>query len=76
MITQLLNIVENFRAHLVYRRKVLDTIKELNRLSNRELNDIGLSRGDIRYIAYSEPRPDRKPVNDMSAVNSNIRGWV
>jgi uncharacterized protein YjiS (DUF1127 family) len=29
-----------------------DTIKHLNRLSNRELNDIGLTRGDIDNLVW------------------------
>ena len=29
-----------------------ETIKELNRLSDRELNDMGLSRGNIYSVAY------------------------
>ena len=27
------------------------TVKELSKLSDAELNDIGISRGDIRYLA-------------------------
>ena len=30
-----------------------NTIKELSRLSDHDLSDIGISRGDIRYIAQS-----------------------
>jgi len=30
------------------------TIKELNALSNRELQDIGISRGEIHSIAYGK----------------------
>lgn len=36
-------------------RKYRETVKELGRLSDRELSDIGLSRGDIPFVA----RPQR-----------------
>lgn len=32
-----------------------NTRKALNKLSNRELDDIGLSRGDIEVVAMSGP---------------------
>ena len=38
------------------------TIKELSRLSDKELRDIGLGRGDIWYVAHNQ--------------NENLRGWV
>jgi uncharacterized protein YjiS (DUF1127 family) len=34
--------------------KAKQTIAELNALSNRELNDIGITRGDIHNIAYGK----------------------
>lgn len=39
-----------------YRRKRLarQTYIELNRLSDRELADIGISRNEIYYIAYND----------------------
>ncbi|RCS24110.1 DUF1127 domain-containing protein [Phyllobacterium salinisoli] len=32
-------------------RRFRDTVGELNRLSNRELSDLGISRADIPYVA-------------------------
>jgi uncharacterized protein YjiS (DUF1127 family) len=49
------------------RRLANETIKQLSALSNRELNDMGLSRCDIRYVAEEH-------YDDM--VNKNLRGWV
>ena len=49
------------------RRLANQTIKELSVLSDRELNDMGLSRCDIHYIA-------EKHYDDM--VNDNLKGWV
>jgi uncharacterized protein YjiS (DUF1127 family) len=37
------------------RREINQTIKELNKLSNRELQDIGISRGDIYSVAAGDP---------------------
>jgi uncharacterized protein YjiS (DUF1127 family) len=55
------------------RRKLIRfTIKELNQLSNRELNDIGLTRCDIWHIANSSyPKG-----TTVSSVTRNVRGWA
>ena len=53
-------------ANLDRRAKINDTIKELSKLSNKELNDIGISRGEIRSIAEESFPP----------VNKNLKGWV
>lgn len=42
-----MKIVERFKAW----RSYMATVNELNRLSNKELSDIGLTRCDIRRIA-------------------------
>ena len=47
------------------------TVKELSRLTDFELNDIGICRGDIRNIA----RGDRTIVRGIE-VNENLRGSV
>lgn len=39
---------------MLMNRKAKQTIKELNALSNRELQDIGISRGEIHSIAYGK----------------------
>jgi len=43
------------------------TVKELSRLSDAELNDIGIARCDIRYLAEQHYKDQ---------VNENLRGWV
>jgi len=43
------------------------TVKELSKLSDAELNDIGISRGDIRYLAEQHYKDQ---------VNENLRGWL
>ena len=42
-----MNLIRNYRNWRRYR----DTVSELSRLSNRELNDLGISRSDIHYVA-------------------------
>lgn len=42
-----MNLIRNYRNWRRYR----ETVNELSRLSTRELNDLGLSRGDISYVA-------------------------
>lgn len=41
-------------------RKASETIKELNRLTDKELKDIGITRGDIHSIAMGVYYDDRK----------------
>jgi uncharacterized protein YjiS (DUF1127 family) len=42
-----MNLIRNYRNWRRYRQ----TVNELNRLSNRELNDLGITRGDIPFVA-------------------------
>ncbi len=42
-----MNLIRNYRNWRRYR----ETVSELNRLSNRELNDLGISRSDIHSVA-------------------------
>ena len=43
-------------------KQIRNTIDELSKLKDKDLRDIGLTRGDIYYVAYNQ--------------NDNIRGWV
>ncbi|GIL01597.1 MAG: hypothetical protein BroJett030_14960 [Alphaproteobacteria bacterium] len=42
-----MDIIGKYREWRAYRR----TVNELNALSNRELNDLGINRADIPFIA-------------------------
>jgi uncharacterized protein YjiS (DUF1127 family) len=42
-----MNLIRNYRNWRRYR----ETVTELSRLSNRELNDLGIARGDIPFVA-------------------------
>ena len=66
------NWFKNLNAELQRRKNIKHTIKQLSALSNRELNDIGLARGDIWHVAHTS-YPKGKTV---AQVNRNLRGWV
>ncbi|OQM76790.1 DUF1127 domain-containing protein [Manganibacter manganicus] len=42
-----MNLIRSYRNWRVYR----DTVNELGRLSNRQLDDLGISRHEIRQVA-------------------------
>ncbi len=42
-----MNLIRNYRNWRRYR----ETVAELNTLSNRELADLGMARGDIHAVA-------------------------
>ena len=67
-------VVEFFRdlnRKLENRSRINATIKELSKLSDRELNDIGISRGDIWSIAHEDASFKR-----VADTNKNLQGWV
>jgi uncharacterized protein YjiS (DUF1127 family) len=66
------NWFKNLADELQRRRNIKHTIKQLSALSNRELNDIGLARGDIWHVAHTS-YPKGKTV---AQVNRNLDGWV
>jgi uncharacterized protein YjiS (DUF1127 family) len=47
------------------------TLKELSKLNDFELNDIGICRGDIKNIARGD-----KTIRRGIEVNENLRGSV
>ncbi len=51
-----------------------DTFKTLQKLTDRELNDIGISRGDIRSIANDTWEENQR--RDNVRMNPNLRGFV
>ena len=66
---------KKLNAKLEYNRAARSTIKQLSKLTDRELNDIGIARGDIYGVAYGDTTLER--VRRMEAdANSNLRGWV
>lgn len=70
--TGLANWFKNLANELQRRRNIKDTIKQLSALTNHELNDIGIARGDIWHIAHTSfPKG-----NTVADVNRNLKGWV
>ena len=55
-------------------REARNTMKELGALTDKELNDIGIARGDIYYIAHNLKRYSE--VGHPSEENKNLKGWV
>ena len=69
-------IVSNWRKD----SQVRQTIRELRALTDAELNDIGIGRGDIVSIARGDSDmklSSRIVYNDkVLPVNANMKGWV
>jgi len=68
----LFDLFKSFMKMREENAKIRATIKELNKLSDRELNDIGIARGDIYSVAHDDPSLRRSAAN----TNSNLKGWV
>ena len=67
------NLVKNFLQKLRNRQSYRSTFNELSQLNDRELNDIGIGRGDIKRVAMGDP--EYKLVKDYGP-NDNLKGWV
>ena len=61
------------------------TINELSKLSEKDLNDIGLGRGHIRSVAQQQYEntlaiiaEDKKidKIKTLASSNVNLKGWV
>ena len=63
----LLKPAEILIARLRAVREHQRTVNELQRLTDKELNDIGIARCNIGFIA-------EKHYNEV--INSNLKGWV
>ena len=77
MIKHIQAFIKNTRNTLAHRKEVRNTFTVLSNLSNHELNDIGISRGEIYDIAHSShTKPAKIKVEDAVQVNENLRGFV
>ena len=63
MTTLLKNFLQKLRNYGKYRQ----SLRELNQLTDRELNDIGIGRGDIYRVAKGDT---------SYRINDNLKGWV
>ena len=66
------NWFKKLDAKLTHQSNVRATIKELSALSDAELRDIGITRGDIYAIAHEAYLDNQDNVE----FNRNLRGWV
>jgi uncharacterized protein YjiS (DUF1127 family) len=68
------NWFKKLGTELHRRKNIRHTINELSKLTNHELNDIGIARGDIYHIAHSSY--PRALGGEAVEANRNLRGWV
>ena len=68
------NFFKNLVAEIKRRKNIRETINVLSSLSDYELNDIGLGRCDIHYIAHSSF--PKALGGEAVEANRNLRGWV
>lgn len=66
---QLAKAVRLVQEEMLKHRAYRETYNSLSKLSDAELNDIGLSRGEIHYVAM-------KTCYEDSSTNPNLRNWV
>ena len=65
------NLLKNFLQKLRNRQTYRNTYNELSSLTDYELNDIGITRGDIKRVAMGDL--SYRLVTDY---NDNLKGWV
>jgi len=63
------------KVKLAERAKRMQSYRELNALSDRELNDIGLCRGDIHNVVNDNFYKDSIRIAETQP-NKNMKGWV
>jgi uncharacterized protein YjiS (DUF1127 family) len=59
----------------IHNAHVNQTVKQLSKLTDRELNDIGIARGDIYNVARGDTTLERVRRIEADA-NRNLKGWV
>lgn len=67
------NKIKLYFATIEQNREIKRTINELNQLSDKELWDIGITRGDIWSVAHEVYYDDRIKTYK---TNNNLKGWV
>ena len=67
--------LKELNAKRIYNAKIRQTIKELHQLSDYELNDIGIARGDIYGVATGDDTLERTRRSAVDS-NTNLKGWV
>ena len=70
----LINLFKDYLKYRARQAQIKRTIKELQQLSDHELNDIGFARGDIVSVARGDKDMKRKAT--YAETNDNMKGWV
>jgi len=60
-------ILKNFLQKIRNFKQYRQSLNELSKLTDRELNDIGIGRGDIHRVAKGDA---------SYKINDNLKGWV
>lgn len=71
-IEEFVSFLKNWNKAYKEHKAIQETVKELQALTDRELNDIGIGRGDIYAVARGDSTLKRSHVGE----NSNLKGWV
>lgn len=70
------DLIKDITAAYRFQRDVNRTMKELAKLTDRELNDIGLARGDIYAVAHGDVTLRRVQEQAAEDANPNLKGWI
>jgi uncharacterized protein YjiS (DUF1127 family) len=66
----IIDALKSINEKRIERKAIRETEKALSKLSDYDLNDIGIGRGDIYHIARA------KSTIENVKVNQNLQGWV
>lgn len=71
VIEGLIDFIKRVKQNRDRNKDIKITIKELQALTNRELSDLGISRGEIYSVAH-------RSADEVYGVssNKNLSGWV
>ena len=67
--------LKELNAKRIRRAEVKRTMKQLSALNDRELLDIGITRGDIYGVATGDSTLERVRRSAID-TNTNLKGWV
>ena len=65
-----IDLMKSVNEKRIQHKAIRETEKALSKLTNAELDDIGITRGDIHAIARTS-----ESIATVRA-NNNLRGWV
>jgi len=69
-----MDLIKTLRKKSQIRARQRATYKELSKLSDADLSDIGLCRGDIYSISRGNLQDASEEIK--ARTNNNLKGWV